>query len=440
MLALVSNSNKNSKIRTGCMRWEYLGVAAYAVSAPASGKWAHVPVPPMGWMDWEVFRCSNISETLIKTQADTMVAQGYRRAGYDTVSIDDCWMQKSRDSRGKLVANPQTFPGGIRALAEYVHAKGLKLGSYLDLGEKTCAGFAGSQQHIETDSLQLDEFHVDYIKVDGCNSIGSTYEKDYTAFGRALLQLSRPVVYSCSWPAYEVPADAEDKKPYKKMIAAGCNLWRNWQDIECSYDSLEQIINHFGEYSRFLARFAGPGHFNDMDMLLVGNSCISYDNAIMQMAIWSIMASPLIMGNDLTQVGEKERLLLQNEHVIAINQDPMATAGFRVTANTSIHEVWARPLIKGNLAVTLINKDPSKGANITLHLGDVLSAFDQVYDQSFPDFDTRYELFDVIAKQDLRKTLTEDKPLELFVNSRGARMLRLKPMSASLSDMLTVEL
>ena len=172
--------------------------------------------------------------------------------------------------------------------------------------------------------------------------------------GAALQASGRDIVYSCSWPAYL--GDNESTKPYNTMIQSGCNLWRNWHDIQCSWSSLVSIIDHYGDYGDVLRPFAGPGHFNDMDMLLGGNDCISIDEAKTQLAIWSIYAAPLIMGNDIRNISKEATEVLTNKYAIAVNQDPAAQQGGRVTPKGAA-EIWARNLDNGDVAVALFNKN-----------------------------------------------------------------------------------
>ena len=233
----------------------------------------------MGWMSWEVFRCDVdcakapndcIGERLYQTTADAMVAGGYVAAGYDTVHIDDCWEQRSppRDERGRLAPNATRFPSGMAALARYMHDRRMRLGTYSDEGTQTCGKYPGSKGHERVDASTFAEWGVDYLKLDGCNEPHSAYPADYAVMGAALRASGRPIVFSCSWPAYL--GDNETAKPYERIAAAGCNLWRNWHDVQCNWDSLSSIIDHFGNHSVRLQAVAGPGRWNDADMLLVG--------------------------------------------------------------------------------------------------------------------------------------------------------------------------
>ncbi|EDQ85367.1 uncharacterized protein MONBRDRAFT_38878 [Monosiga brevicollis MX1] len=282
--------------------------------------------PPMGWMSWEIFRCETdcasdpdncINDKLYMTSADALAEGGYLAAGYDTIHIDDCWERQTptRDpNTDRLVPNATRFPDGMKAVADYVHGKGVKFGLYTAESSKTCGGYPASKDHEVLDASTFAEWGVDYLKVDGCGDT-SYYNEGYPRMGSALQNQSRDIVYSCSWPAY-LGSD-ETTKPYERFIEIGCNLWRNWNDIQCNWASLSSIIDHWGQYGETLRKYAGPGHWNDPDMLLIGNDCINADEARTQMAIWSIVAAPLIMGNDVRNISAEHRNILLNKDAIA---------------------------------------------------------------------------------------------------------------------------
>ena len=323
----------------------------------------------MGWMSWELFRCnvdcsedptSCISEAMYKAQVDALADGGYVAAGYTGIHMDDCWENKnpSRDpDTGNLIPNATRFPSGLKALGDYMHGKGATFGLYTAESPHTCGGYPASANNEEKDAKQFAEWGVDYIKVDGCGD-KSYYENGYAAMGAALEASGRDIVYSCSWPAYI--GNNESEKPFSTFINDGCNLWRNWRDIQCEWDSLDGIINHWGDYGSVLAPYAGPGHWHDMDMLLIGANCITVEEERTQMAIWSISAAPLIMGNDLRNVSDASKNVLLNKDAIAVNQDPLGQMGVRVSANASdAQQIWARNLANDNVAVGLYNKGGS---------------------------------------------------------------------------------
>ena len=336
-------------------------------------------------MSWERFRCDInctelpndcISANLYTDMATRLAQDGYLDAGYNTVHIDDCWMTKSRDKVTKeMVPDPERFPAGIQALANDVHSKGVRLGLYTDIGSHTCAGYAGSQDYETIDANSYARWGIDYLKVDGCYANESVYESGYPKLGRALQQSGREITYSCSWPAYL--GNDESTKPFDRMIHAGCNLWRNWHDIENNWNSVSEIIDYFGNFSQVLSTVAGPGHWNDMDMIMAGNDHTSTDGkpvltleqAKIQLSIWSIMASPLIMSNDLRTVPQEYRAILLNKDMISVNQDPLGQAGKRVRKRIEDGlEIWARPLSENRMAVVLYNPNSVGVINVAIDL------------------------------------------------------------------------
>lgn len=312
--------------------------------------------PPMGWMHWERFRCITdckkypdecISENLFKRTADMLVSEGYAKAGYEYVIIDDCWLEKERDNvTQKLVEDRERFPSGLKALADYLHDKGLKFGLYQDYGTSTCAGYPGVIDHMELDTQTFADWDVDYVKLDGCYADIDDMDKGYPAFGNYLNKTGRPMVYSCSWPVYQ---EYEGKLPNYTALKEHCNLWRNWGDIDDSYESVVNIMDYFSKNQDRIQPHGGPGHWNDPDMLILGNYGLSFDQSKTQMAIWAILAAPLIMSNDLKAVHPEIKNILLNREVIGINQDPLGIQGRRVVLKNNI-EIWLRPVTPNNNA------------------------------------------------------------------------------------------
>nr|XP_018901717.1 PREDICTED: alpha-N-acetylgalactosaminidase-like [Bemisia tabaci] len=306
--------------------------------------------PPMGFMTWQRFRCITdchkypdecISERLIQRTADKMVEDGYLKAGYEYLIIDDCWLAKERDQDGKLQADKSRFPNGMKAVSDYVHAKGLKFGIYEDYGNKTCGGYPGILGHLKKDAEYFAYLEVDYIKIDGCYSVPFYEMEDgYKLFGKYLNETGRPMVYSCSWPAYF--NDASYPLNYE-ILKEHCNLWRNYDDIQDSYQSLTQIMDWFALVQDSIIQHAGPGHWNDPDMLLAGNYALTRDQAKMQMAVWAILAAPLLMSVDLHTIKHEFKEILQHKELIEINQDPWGLQGRRVLRERQI-EIWKREL------------------------------------------------------------------------------------------------
>jgi len=270
--------------------------------------------------------------------------------------MDDCWEQKNppRDSQGRLVADPTRFPSGMKSLGDYMHTQGVQFATYTAESTLTCGGYPASEGHEDIDAQTFADWGVDYMKVDGCGST-SYYPTGYPLMGSALNSTGRDIIYSCSWPAYLGTDETTKTTCYQTMIDIGCNLWRNWDDIQCDWSSLSSIIDHYGDYGAYLQQWAGPGHWNDPDMLLIGNDCITDDEARTQMAIWSILAAPLIMGNDLRAVVPNHSKILLNSEAIAVDQDPLGKQGLRMTPKGP-SEIWARNLQDASLAVGLFNK------------------------------------------------------------------------------------
>ena len=300
--------------------------------------------PPMGWNSWNKFAC-NVSEQLIREAADAMVSSGMQAAGYQYVNIDDCW-QVSRDAQGTIVADAARFPSGIKALAEYVHGKGLKLGVYTDAGTLTCEKRPGSLGHELQDAKTYAAWGVDYVKIDWCHAEGLDPEVQYTKFRDALAQAGRPIVFSiCNWGV---------SAPWTWGPATG-NLWRTTGDINDTWDRMSVI----GFSQNGLEKFAGPGHWNDPDMLEVGNGGMKPDEYRVHMALWALLAAPLLSGNDLRNMTSETKKMLTNSEVIAVDQDAKGVQGHRVWDEGPL-EIWAKSLADGSSAVGLFNRGESE--------------------------------------------------------------------------------
>lgn len=315
--------------------------------------------PPMGWLQWERFRCildcetypdSCIREQLFKRQADRLYTDGYAAAGYTHVNIDDCWSEHKRDQHGFLVADKERFPSGLKSLADYMHNKGMKLGIYTDFGTKTCAGYPGAIFHMQKDTQTFAEWGIDMIKLDGCNSCTDLFADGHKAFKFYMNQTNREMFYSCEWPCY-LPEDKP--KPYAD-IAKTCNMWRNGNDIQDSWESLIDIINYNGDHQDEIIPYVRPGAFNDPDMLLIGDYSLSEDQSKLHFAIWSIMAAPLMISADLEHMKDWQKAILLNEDIIAVDQDPLGKMGRRVYKDNN-QQTWVKPLVDGSLAVAIMS-------------------------------------------------------------------------------------
>ncbi|XP_041033914.1 alpha-N-acetylgalactosaminidase [Carcharodon carcharias] len=319
--------------------------------------------PPMGWLAWERFRCNVdceadpencISERLFMDMADRLAEDGWKELGYEYVNIDDCWAAKKRDSEGRLVADPQRFPSGIKALAKYVHSKGLKLGIYGDLGTYTCGGYPGTTlDYIELDADTFASWGVDMLKLDGCYSNSSTKALGYPLMSKALNATGRRIAFSCSWPAYE--GGLPPKVNYT-FLGEICNLWRNYDDIDDSWESVRKIINWYSSHQDVLQPAAGPGRWNDPDMLIIGNFGLSYEQSKAQMALWAILAAPLFMSNDLRAISMKASSILQNKLLIRINQDPLGVQGRLLLKGKNNIDVWMRELSLSTMALVFFSQ------------------------------------------------------------------------------------
>lgn len=375
-------------------------------------------------MSWERFRCVTdcdndprncISERLYIEMADAMLYGGFREAGYRYVCIDDCWTAMNRTKDGRLQADPKRFPSGIKWLADYVHARGLKLGIYADYGTKTCEGYPGSIKHIETDAQTFAEWGVDYLKLDGCYANPPKMDEGYPKFTRALNKTGRPIVFSCSWPAYQVFMNIT---PNYEKIAKHCNLWRNYGDIQDSFKSVVDIFSWFGDNQDDLIPAAGKGHWNDPDMLIIGNFGLSYEQSKLQFALWAIMASPLLMSNDLRDIDSRSKEILLNREIIDVNQDSLGKQGKRVVKNeTSFTEIWFRPLsVCCSVSVVLLSLRSDLPVVVEASFNDVGISTKRAYAR------------DLFAHQDLG---IFEKSFKAKVNPSGVVMVKLTPICDS---------
>ena len=350
-------------------RKAFLTLAALLVTAyiPAFAQNIIAPTPPMGWNSWNHF-ASRVTDADVRAAADALVSSGMRDAGYIYVNIDDTW-QGERDASGVIHANSK-FPD-MKALADYVHSKGLKIGIYSSPGPKTCAGYAGSYGHEEQDAKTYADWGMDYLKYDLC-SFREILRKEapgdpqkafamqraaYEKMHKALLATGRPIVYSlCQYGLNDV---------WKWGADVGGNLWRTTGDINDTYTRMAQI----GFSQAGLSKYAGPGHWNDPDMLEIGNGGMTEDQYRTHMTLWVILAAPLLAGNDLSRMSPSTLALLTNREVIAVDQDPLGKQGDRVSA-LGLSEIWAKPLSGGAKAVALFNRADTP-TSITFRLRDV---------------------------------------------------------------------
>lgn len=312
--------------------------------------------PPMGWNSWNRFACDEINETVIRETADAMVASGMKDAGYEYIVIDDCW-QIGRDADGNILADPEKFPSGIKALADYVHARGLKFGIYTCAGVETCAKRPGSRGHEYQDARQYAAWGVDYVKVDWCNTSTQDARASYTLFRDAIHAAGRPMVLSiCEWGL---------SQPWKWAGEVG-HLWRTTGDIRNNWDLPDAKegkvwgggVTVLLDMQTGLDRFAGPGRWNDPDMLEIGNGGLTRAEERAHFSLWAMLAAPLMAGNDLRAMTDEVRAILTNREVIAVDQDPLGRQGYKVV-DEDWFEVFVKPLSGGDVAVCFFNRGAS---------------------------------------------------------------------------------
>ena len=303
--------------------------------------------PPMGWNTWNTFQ-GNISEALVKEMAEALISSGMQKAGYRYLVIDDAWEATQRDAQGNLVPDPVRFPSGMKALGDYLHAKGFQFGIHNCAGTKTCANFPGGRGHEFQDALSYASWGVDYLKYDWCNHGTANSQETYKTMRDALYTARRPVVFSlCEWG---------DTKPWLWAKDVG-HLWRTTGDIMACYDC--QGAYSLGwkfilESQAGLEEYAGPGHWNDPDMLEVGNPGLTLAESRAHFSLWSLLAAPLMAGNDVRKMSAEVRDILTNAEVIAINQDPLGKQGYRFMKHTG-KQIWAKELSNKEWAVCFFN-------------------------------------------------------------------------------------
>lgn len=308
--------------------------------------------PPMGWNSWNTFE-TNINEELVKQTADLMVTGGMKDAGYQYIVLDDGWMSKERDTKtGDLVADAKKFPNGLKKLVEYVHSKGLKFGLYNCAGTQTCAGYPGTRGYEYQDARFYASINIDYLKYDWCNTQGITAKEAYTTMSKALKLAGRPIVFSlCEWG---------DNKPWEWAAPLG-QLWRTTGDI---YPCFDCEFSH-GSWSSWgvmkivdmrknIRQYAGPGHWNDPDMMEVGNGMAVNEDRT-HFSLWAMMAAPLIAGNDLRKMNAATQQILTNKEVIDIDQDALGVQAFVQSSKDSM-ETWIKPLLNNEWAFCFLNR------------------------------------------------------------------------------------
>ena len=371
--------------------------------------------PPMGFNTWNTF-ASNINEVVVMQTADTMVKNGMLAAGYNYIVLDDCWALKERSADGNLVADPAKFPAGMKALGDYLHKLGFKFGIYGCAGSKTCGGYPGSMGHEYQDARLFASWGIDYLKYDWCSTGTRDAREAYTTMRDALFTAGRPVVFSiCEWG---------NSKPWEWAKDVG-HLWRTTGDIAACYDCVQRWERGWKvivdlQYSQVqpadgqgngIGQYAGPGHWNDPDMLEVGRPELTFAESRAHFSMWCLLAAPLIAGADIRHVSPEILAVMTNLEAIAIDQDPLGKEGWRFRAEPG-REIWVRELADGEWAVALLNTD-DKPAELSI---------------PFPDlwvFSGKFAIRDIWDGKDAGTTKTVfTKRLE----SHDVALLRLKPI------------
>lgn len=307
--------------------------------------------PPMGWNTWYAFGCK-ITEAQVRAEADAMVANGMKAAGYDYVNLDDCW-QGARNARGNI--HPSAAFPNMKGLAEYLHARGFKFGIYSSPGPTTCGGRPGSYEHEAQDARTYASWGVDFLKYDWCSARSvykpSQMREAYEKMHEAILRTGRPMLYSlCQYGMEAV---------WLWGPTVGANMWRTTGDVSDRIDFQEyERMMFVGFRQDGLQRYAGPGHWNDPDMLQMGNHGLNLDEQRTQMSLWCLLAAPLISSSDLTRLTPDELAILTNPEVIAVDQDPLGIQGYRVSQAGPV-EIWVKPLSNHRMAVGLFNSGES---------------------------------------------------------------------------------
>ncbi|MDR1504071.1 MAG: glycoside hydrolase family 27 protein [Prevotella sp.] len=370
--------------------------------------------PPMGWNSWNKFGC-NVSEKLIKEMADAIVSSGMKDAGYEYVVIDDCW-QTGRDEKGNIIVDKDHFPNGMKPVADYVHSLGLKFGIYSCAGSKTCQGRPGSRGYQFQDARQYAKWGVDYLKYDWCYNEGQDAKAAYKTMSDALKACGRPIVFSiCEWG---------ENKPWEWGKGIG-HLWRITADIRDCYDckfnwggvGVLQILDK----ALTINQYSGPGHWNDLEMLEIGNGGQTEHEYRSHFAIWSMMSAPLMAGNDIRNMDALTKEILLNKEAIAINQDKLGKTAFRFVTLNGI-DILVKALSGGDVAFLFVNRN-----NFNIDL-DYNWNFDTVYDESLENGSlymkrTPRKIKNIWTQQEMGTT---DTPLRKVLEPHESLFVRLR--------------
>ncbi|HOD47066.1 MAG TPA: glycoside hydrolase family 27 protein [Opitutaceae bacterium] len=392
----------------------FLGLASIALAQKFTGL---APTPPMGWNSWNTF-AGDVNESVVRETAEAMIKNGMRDAGYNYLVIDDTWSLKERDAQGNLVADPAKFPSGMKALADYLHANGFKLGIYSCAGTLTCGGYPGSWGNEFQDARTFASWGIDYLKYDWCSSGTANPQDAYKRIRDGIHAAGRPMILSiCEWGG---------SKPWEWAADVG-HLWRTTGDIYDSYDGkkgwemgwkkildLQYDLVTNSQGSDGLAKYAGPDHWNDPDMMEVGSHGLTFAESRAHFTFWCILAAPLMAGNDLRHMTPEICAVLTDKDALAVNQDALGKQGFRVLAEPAKNiEVWVKELSNGDWAAAALNTSTQE-AELTLDWG----YFGWVFKGN------KYDLYDIWAKKPAGTTET---PYKAKVASHDVVFFRLTP-------------
>ena len=371
--------------------------------------------PPMGWNSWNTFQ-TNIDLPLLKGMVDTYVSSGMKDAGYQYFVLDDGWMAMERDKDGNLVADPKKFPNGMKEFSDYVHSKGLKFGIYNCAGTKTCAGYPGTRGYEYQDARLYASWGVDYLKFDWCSSDGINAREAYTTMSKAIRAAGRPMIFSlCEWG---------QNKPWRWAKNVG-QLWRTTGDIWAGFDKnlnkgtwTASSVLAILDQQDSIRQYAGPGHWNDPDMLEVGNG-MKYNEDKAHFSLWCMLAAPLMAGNDLRNMSAQTTAILTNKDIIALDQDVLGIEAFRYYAFDGI-EIWVKPLANNELAVCFLNRS---GRTQEVSYDWKAHIINDAFSKINIDFNqTSYKLRDLWEKKDIGST---SKTFKQNIPSNDVVVLRL---------------
>lgn len=371
------------------------------------------PTPPMGWNSWNYFKC-DFDEKLLREVADAMSSNGMKEAGYEYIVIDDCW-QVGRDAEGNILPDPQKFPSGMKALADYIHSKGLKFGLYSDAGTKTCKGLPGSRGYEYQDARTYAAWGVDFLKYDWCHHSTQDARASYTLMRDALYAAGRPVVFSiCEWG---------ENEPWLWGPGVG-HMWRTGHDIkdcfDCDLNTSSQGIMKILDQQVALRKYAGPGRWNDPDMLEVGNPGLSLSQSRAHFSLWCMLTAPLIAGNDIIHMTDEVKDILTHSEVIAVDQDPLGIQAIKWLDFGDL-EIWFKPLINEEYAVCFLNRseDPK---TLDFDFNQWEKVFDPENDWKKYTFEGKYQMVDLWENKVLG---TSDKPLKGIIPGHDVLMIKM---------------